>query len=142
MDLRNRSSAEADPDAVSCGATPLHYAVSGGETEMIRCLLKAGADPNETNKDGMTPLEVAALNGNRQDVTVLYPVTSRIKSYSDWSVDGIMRPTNSNEAKEHRNFKKRERFEKVKSKGLQAFHKKDYDGAIVWFTKVTYRVVS
>ncbi|PIA31491.1 hypothetical protein AQUCO_04900058v1, partial [Aquilegia coerulea] len=41
--------AEADLDAISCGVTPLHLAASEGQTEIIKCLLKAGADPDVTD---------------------------------------------------------------------------------------------
>ena len=32
------------------GATPLHIAADNGSTELINCLLKAGADPNVTDE--------------------------------------------------------------------------------------------
>jgi hypothetical protein len=39
---------------------------------------------------GRVPIEIAARSGRREDVEVLFPVTSRIPSVRDWSVDGIM----------------------------------------------------
>ena len=41
--------AGADPNMGSHGVTPLVVAVCEGQTEIIKCLLKAGADPNVTN---------------------------------------------------------------------------------------------
>ncbi|KAL5724234.1 hypothetical protein ACHQM5_007518 [Ranunculus cassubicifolius] len=82
----------------------------------------------------MTPLEVAALNGNRKDAMALYPVTIPIPSYADWSVEGIMRDVRSKEANQQRKMKVRERFEELKSKGVAAFRNKDYSGAIVWYS--------
>ena len=38
------------------GNTPLHYAVRTGLTNVIKMLLRAGADPDKLNKVGMTPL--------------------------------------------------------------------------------------
>jgi hypothetical protein len=49
--------------AASCGPlevrreTPLHYAAAGGDIDIVRILLKAGADPDLTNSSGETPAE-------------------------------------------------------------------------------------
>ena len=50
------------------GRTPLYWAVEGGNTDVVRLLIGAGADTNAASDDGMTPLNtvVAALeNGER-----------------------------------------------------------------------------
>ena len=39
---------------------------------------------------GRVPIEIAARSGRREDVEILFPVTSRIPSVRDWSVDGII----------------------------------------------------
>ncbi|KAF5186406.1 Ankyrin-1 [Thalictrum thalictroides] len=127
--------AGADPNASSFGGTPLVHAALERETEMIKCLLKAGADPDVTNDFGLTPLEIAALNGSHQDAQILYPVTSPIQKYSDWSIHGLMSYLRSEEAREQRALKAMETFEERKSKAKDAFHKKDYLGAELWYSK-------
>jgi ankyrin repeat protein len=49
--------AEAD------GTTALHWAVVGDNGDLVRMLLRAGADPNAANRYGVTPLQAAAVNG-------------------------------------------------------------------------------
>lgn len=39
--------------------TPLYLAVSRCRTDVVKYLLRAGADPNKPNLDGMTPLKNA-----------------------------------------------------------------------------------
>eukprot|EP01102_Stenamoeba_stenopodia_P019253 TRINITY_DN7220_c0_g1_i1.p1 TRINITY_DN7220_c0_g1~~TRINITY_DN7220_c0_g1_i1.p1 ORF type:complete len:281 (+),score=86.21 TRINITY_DN7220_c0_g1_i1:40-843(+) len=41
------------------GMTPLHYASLCGRAEMVTKLLAKGADPNVTDEDGSTPLDMA-----------------------------------------------------------------------------------
>lgn len=37
------------------GQTPLFYAVMGGKEDVVRCLIRNGADPNVRNRMGLTP---------------------------------------------------------------------------------------
>jgi uncharacterized protein len=46
------------------GATPLLFAVRVGDVESARLLLKAGADANDAQPDGVTALVLAAHSGN------------------------------------------------------------------------------
>jgi hypothetical protein len=39
---------------------------------------------------GRTPIEIVALSGRREDVEILFPVTSRLSNVRDWSVDGVI----------------------------------------------------
>ncbi|PNT62972.1 uncharacterized protein LOC100822981 isoform X1 [Brachypodium distachyon] len=82
--------AGADVDGKS-NETPLMFAAStGGLTDILKCLVLAGADANVTDSLGRAPIEIAARSGRRKDVEILFPVTSRIPSICDWSVDGII----------------------------------------------------
>ncbi|PIA31496.1 hypothetical protein AQUCO_04900059v1 [Aquilegia coerulea] len=127
--------AGADPNAGSCGGTPLIHAALESETEMIKCLLKAGANPDVTNDLGLTPLEIAAINGCHQGAQILFPVTSRIPKYSDWTLHGLMSYLHSEEAREQGVLKAMETFEERKSNAKEAFYKKDYLGAEHWYSK-------
>lgn len=42
--------AGANANIIAGGATPLHIAADIGSIEIIKCLLKAGADPNVTDE--------------------------------------------------------------------------------------------
>jgi len=48
------------------GNTLLHSAVVSGDTREVQRLLAAGADPRIANRDGQTPLRVAAIFGHDQ----------------------------------------------------------------------------
>ncbi|KAK6140367.1 hypothetical protein DH2020_025878 [Rehmannia glutinosa] len=82
--------AGATVNVTAGGATPLHIAADGGNPEIIKCLLKAGADPDAIDEDGWKPIQVAAARGNKVAVEVLFPVTSAVASIPDWSIDGIL----------------------------------------------------
>jgi ankyrin repeat protein len=56
--------------ADSDGTRPLHWAIRVDEVEIAQLLLRAGADAKAANRLGMTPLFMAATNGN--------PVTIRL----------------------------------------------------------------
>ncbi|KAG5567484.1 hypothetical protein RHGRI_002885 [Rhododendron griersonianum] len=127
--------AGADPNLDSNGLNPLHYAAAEGESEIIKCMLKAGANPNVTETDGLTPLEIAALHSDHAAVMVLLPVTSRIPTYPDWSLVGIMKYVHSDEGRRQRELKKMEMFLLSKSRGEEAFKRKDYVDAIYWYSQ-------
>lgn len=82
--------AGADVDG-NCKETPLIIAAISGSTEILKCLVLAGADANVPDSLGRAPIEIAARSGRREDVEILFPVTSRIPNVRDWSVDGIIR---------------------------------------------------
>ena len=50
----------AEPD----GTTALHWAVQLDDIRLVRALLAAGAQVRLANRYGVTPLEVAAVNGS------------------------------------------------------------------------------
>ncbi|CAI9105335.1 OLC1v1004232C1 [Oldenlandia corymbosa var. corymbosa] len=129
--------AGADPNRVSVPMTPLIYAVTNGEEETIPSLLKAGADPNLTDFLGKTPLELAAMYGFIKGVMILFPVTSRIACYPDWSPRGVMQHVHSAEALEQSKLKQKELFSTAKANGRDAFEKKYFFEAIYWYTQAS-----
>jgi ankyrin repeat protein len=48
------------------GATALHWAVRWDDLEMVDLLLKSGANPKSSNRNGATPLFLASENGSAQ----------------------------------------------------------------------------
>ena len=59
----------ANPYAVdSSGNSGLHYAAGYGRKELLEYLLKVGANVNQPNAEGLTPL--AAATQNRQEATM------------------------------------------------------------------------
>ncbi|KAL6634317.1 hypothetical protein ACP70R_026988 [Stipagrostis hirtigluma subsp. patula] len=82
---------EAGADVQGIGTeTPLALAATDGLTDILKCLVQAGADPNVRDGFGLTPIENAARYDRRKDVEILFPVTSSIPAVRDWSVDGII----------------------------------------------------
>ncbi|XP_060218204.1 uncharacterized protein LOC132645307 [Lycium barbarum] len=86
----NVRTSEATPLLSDGEATPLLVAAHRGNAEIINYLLQAGADPNAADEDGNKPLHVAATRGSRAAVKALLPVTPRIQSVPEWTVDGVI----------------------------------------------------
>jgi uncharacterized protein len=62
--------------------TPLIIASTNGSTEIATYLIEMGADVNATNKQGVTPLIGAALNGHADLVALLAPHTTNLDQLS------------------------------------------------------------
>ncbi|XP_026378893.1 ankyrin-3-like [Papaver somniferum] len=151
--------AGADPDGGSNGVTPLVVATHKGLTEIIRRLVQAGANPDVTfiifnftisaqlSESIMVPniydfylnVDLAVLNvkGHHHDVEILFPVTSRIPGYIDWSIGGVMTRVQSDQAKEQWKLKANEKFQEAKEKGAEAFKEQDYYKALYWYSQAS-----
>jgi sulfatase modifying factor 1 len=64
-----------DPKLVSAkdgnGATPLHFAVAGGQKAVVEYLLSKKADVNARKNDGVTPLHIAASLGRLEIAKII-----------------------------------------------------------------------
>ena len=59
-----RAQAPAAPKQEADGTTPLHWAVRSDDLAGAQRLLRSGANPSAANRYGITPLSLAASNGN------------------------------------------------------------------------------
>ncbi|KAM3369137.1 hypothetical protein ACQJBY_017193 [Aegilops geniculata] len=112
-------------------ADPIIVAITEGLTDCLKCLLNAGADPNVLDDFGRLPIEVAASHNSREDVEILFPLTSRIPSVRDWSIDGIMAYVKSKE-KDDPILKTNPANMKIE--GNKAYKRKDYITAARLYT--------
>src|SRR5262245_30654713 len=55
----------------SDGTTALHWAVRWDDLELARALIRAGAKPQVSNRDGATPMFLATVNGSSAMIEVL-----------------------------------------------------------------------
>ncbi|CAN6357867.1 unnamed protein product, partial [Urochloa humidicola] len=70
--------------------TPLVISAGKGLTNCIECLLEDGADANIPDENGKLPVQIAACQGWKECVKILFPVTTPVAQYADWSVDGLI----------------------------------------------------
>ncbi|KAF6158431.1 hypothetical protein GIB67_022028 [Kingdonia uniflora] len=120
-----QSQAGADPNGISLELTPLRYATHRGESEIIKYLLEAGADPNRADWNGEKPIEISAFQGHLQDVKTLFPVTSSITA----CLGGVVRHVCSRKAFQKRKRKAKEVLLETKLKAEDSFRNKEYDMA-------------
>ena len=59
------------PEGWMAGATALYHASRNGHKDVVRFLLQAGANVNQANKNGSTPLNIASENGHTEMVGLL-----------------------------------------------------------------------
>lgn len=124
---------EAGADVNDGLVTPLAAAADKGLTACLKCLLEAGADPNVPDPSGRMPIELAALNGTREDVEILFPVTSCIPTVPDWSIDGIIRHAKSVSMKQG-DYSNVRRIEELKSLGVKSVKRNDYFTAATMYS--------
>ncbi|XP_044972070.1 poly [ADP-ribose] polymerase tankyrase-1-like [Hordeum vulgare subsp. vulgare] len=116
------------------GATPLLLACSRrGNVGFVKCLLKAGADPNLPDELGRLPIEIAAVQAEKKLVRLLFPVTRCPPNMLDWSVAGIMSYVKSAAYKERVRKDSCKRKAELKLEGNKAYTVKDYDTAILMY---------
>ncbi|EEE57023.1 hypothetical protein OsJ_06799 [Oryza sativa Japonica Group] len=116
--------------------TPLITAANNGQTDFYKCLLEAGADPNVPDEFGHLPIELAAYNNRRKDVEILLPVTSRIPSVCDWSVDGVISYVKSCPSVEDDPMYKMSPAD-MKLAASEAYRRQDYITAMKLYTRLT-----
>ncbi len=66
------------------GATPMSLAAATGDADIIRALLKAGADPESANPDGQTALMAVARTGNVAAAEALVKAGARVNAVEKW----------------------------------------------------------
>ncbi|KAI3987393.1 hypothetical protein MKX01_042397 [Papaver californicum] len=86
-------------------------------------------------KAGLTALEIAAIKYKFPIIGVLFPVTSPIPIYPDWSISGLMKDVNSDANKMQRELAVKEKFHQAISKGRTALLGKRYPEAAYWYTE-------
>ncbi|KAJ4744905.1 ankyrin repeat family protein [Rhynchospora pubera] len=115
---------------------PLARAIPTVEaTEIVPCLLEAGADPNLRNEYGWLPIEIAAMCKKRDFVEMLFPLTSPVPDVHDWSVQGILQYVQSHAFKEKNEEILEKNLADLKVKGADSFKKKEYQAAICFYTE-------
>jgi ankyrin repeat protein len=67
LDTTSFDATAAEPD----GTTALHYAIERNDLDLARGLIAAGAEAGAMNRYGVSPLYIAALNGNAEIVALL-----------------------------------------------------------------------
>ena len=72
------------------GNTLLHSAVASNDIKEVRRLLKAGANPRIANREGQTPLRVAAILGHDD----IYKTLSAPRdAHLEWLLDEALKET-------------------------------------------------
>ncbi|CAI0385623.1 unnamed protein product [Linum tenue] len=117
--------------------SPLDAAVMQGNTEIIKQLLRAGADPNATNAFGMKPIEIAAFKNRPEAAEILFPVSSPNPDVLNWTYDGIKQYVDSDEQASKRDIICLERYLLFKSRGKDAVTRNDYSDAVFWYTQAS-----
>ena len=73
------------------GNTLLHTAVAGGDLGEVHRLLAAGANPRIANREGQTPLRVAAILGHHDIYRAL--AATPADDHFEWLLDEALQET-------------------------------------------------
>ncbi|KAM0867380.1 hypothetical protein ACQ4PT_041996 [Festuca glaucescens] len=123
----------ANVDSMSSEGTPLHFAALCRNLEMMEVLLNLVfmVKRSRGQKSGIMPVEIAAIHGRKECVEILFPVTSPVDKFADWSIDGIMQHVKSVGLEGHLHTIVHASFE---VQGDAAFEIKDYAQASALYT--------
>ncbi|GKU86395.1 hypothetical protein SLEP1_g928 [Rubroshorea leprosula] len=133
----------ANPNAASnLLRTSLHYAaekVVTGPKKLLKLLITKGAEVNAVADVG-TPLVQAAFRGNKDFVKILLDNKAEVNVISYQLTTPLLSSilTSSIECVKlllKREYKLNEYYLMAKLKGEEAFNRKDYHGAIKWYTE-------
>ena len=72
------------------GNTLLHSAVTSGDLKEVQRLLAAGADPRIANREGQTPLRVAAILGHDD---IYRTLSAPRDAHVEWLLDQALEQT-------------------------------------------------
>ncbi|XP_047973582.1 E3 ubiquitin-protein ligase mib1-like [Salvia hispanica] len=129
--------AKANPNMNDSGLSPLGFAAKEADTRFLKCLLRSKADPNFVQTDIYKPIEEAAMVHNRAAVEILFPVTARLPHYPNWTVDGIIEYTHSEEFKTMNEEKLTECLTELELAGMRDASHKDYYNAIIKYKRAS-----
>ena len=85
---------ETQPD----GTSALHWASHLEQIDLVDLLLGKGADPNVTNRYGVTPLSLAATNGSPAVITALLDAGARPNTASPYGETPLMTAARTGDA--------------------------------------------
>src|SRR3954469_12518334 len=74
------SQRQSDRSIEADGTTPLHRAVLSNDLLAVQALLKTGANPSAANRYNITPLSLAASNGNPRIIEALIAAGGNVKA--------------------------------------------------------------
>nr|CAB3500070.1 unnamed protein product [Digitaria exilis] len=135
----------ANPNTIFCGfGTPLSAALIYRSLKCMKLLIKASIFlPILFNyqlvrmlmaKLGQLPIKLAAARDCREEVEMLFPLTSPIANVKNWSIDGIISNAKQENAKPMKEEHIKVRKATIRSQADKAFRRKEYDMASKFYT--------
>ncbi|KAG6396820.1 hypothetical protein SASPL_142977 [Salvia splendens] len=130
--------AGANPNVHYTGLSPLGFAAKQDDTKFLKRLLEAKANPDSFLADFTKPIQDAAMVRNRAAVEILFPVTEQIEHYPNWTVDGIIEYTNSEEFKTKMENNMTICLAAIDIRGKQYASNKEYTDSIINYRMATH----